>query len=107
VVLWLTVEGVRLALDGYANRIRAGQEPPVDRLHAQFIEKGGRFYVCPICFSDRQLDESDLVQNAELQGATPLMDFAGHGARRSTTEELRAPSSAPSTSTHRQGDKGQ
>jgi uncharacterized protein len=80
VVLWLTVEGVRLALDGYANRIRAGQEPPVDRLHAQFIEKRGRFYVCPICFSERQLDESDLVQNAELQGATPLMDFVGDGA---------------------------
>jgi uncharacterized protein len=80
VVLWLSVEGVRLALDGYADRIRAAKEPPVDRLHAQFIEKGGRFYVCPVCFNERELDESDLVQNAELKGATPLIDFAAEGA---------------------------
>lgn len=80
VVMWLTVEGVRLALQGYADRIRAQQDPPVERLHAQFIEKGGRFYVCPICFNERELDPGELVEGAELQGATPLMDFAGDGA---------------------------
>jgi predicted peroxiredoxin len=80
VVMWLTSEGVRLALKGYVDPIRAGQEPPVERVHAQFIEKGGRFYVCPICFGERGLDESELVENAELKGATPLMEFAGDGA---------------------------
>jgi predicted peroxiredoxin len=80
VVMWLTSEGVRLALKGYVDPIRAGQEPPVERVHAQFIEKGGRFYVCPICFNERELDESELVENAELKGATPLMEFAGDGA---------------------------
>jgi predicted peroxiredoxin len=80
VVMWLTSEGVRLALDGYVDPIREGQEPPVKRVHDQFIEKGGRFYVCPICFNERELDESQLVANAELKGATPLMEFAGDGA---------------------------
>ena len=80
VVMWLTSEGVRLALAGYVDPIREGQEPPVNRLHDQFIEKGGRFYVCPICFTDRGLDESELVENAELKGASPLMEFAGDGA---------------------------
>ena len=80
VVMWLTAEGVRLALRGYAERIRAGQDPPVERVHAQFIEKGGHFYVCPICFNERDLDEGELVESAELQGATPLMQFAGDGA---------------------------
>jgi uncharacterized protein len=42
VVMWLSSDGVRLALRGYADRIRAGQEPPVGRVHAQFIEKGLR-----------------------------------------------------------------
>jgi len=55
-------------------------EPPVERLHAQFIEKSGRFYVCPICFNERELDAAELVENAELQGATPLMEFARDGA---------------------------
>jgi predicted peroxiredoxin len=80
VVMWLTSEGVRLALRGYADPIRESQEPPVKRVHDQFIEKGGRFFVCPVCFNDRELDASELVDNAELQGATPLMEFAGNGA---------------------------
>jgi predicted peroxiredoxin len=80
VVMWLTVEGVRLALRGYVDPIREGMEPPIRRLHEQFIEKGGRFYVCPICFNERDLDQSDLVPGAELQGATPLMEFAADGA---------------------------
>lgn len=80
VVLWLTSEGVRLGLNGYADGIRADMDPPVSRVHAQFIEKGGRFYVCPICFKERELDDSELVQNAELKGATPLMQFVGDGA---------------------------
>jgi predicted peroxiredoxin len=80
VLMWLTSDGVRLGLNGYADRIRADKDPPVERVHAQFIEKGGRFYVCPICFKERGLDEGELVENAELQGATPLMKFAGDGA---------------------------
>ena len=79
VVIWLSSEGVRLALRGYVDSIRADQEPPVKRVHDQFIEKGGRFYVCPICFKDRGLDEGELVQNAELKGASPLMEFAVPG----------------------------
>ena len=80
VVLWLTSDGVRLGIRGYADLVRADKEPPIERLHAQFIEKGERFYVCPICFNERSLDDAELVENAELKGATPLMEFAGDGA---------------------------
>ena len=80
VVLWLTSDGVRLGIRGYADPIRADKDPPIERLHAQFIEKGGRFYVCPICFTERSLSEDELVENAELKGASPLMEFAGDGA---------------------------
>ena len=80
VVMWLTSDGVRLGLRGYADGIRTEMDPPGERLHAQFIEKGGHFYVCPICFKERSLDASELVENAELKGATPLMEFAGDGA---------------------------
>jgi uncharacterized protein len=80
VVMWLTSDGVRLGTRGYADGIRADKDPPAERLHSQFIEKGGQFYVCPICFKERDLSEGDLVENAELKGASPLMDFAGDGA---------------------------
>jgi uncharacterized protein len=36
--------------------------------------------VCPICFGERHLDAAELVDNAELKGATPLMEFAADGA---------------------------
>src|SRR5919202_3840384 len=80
VVMWLTSEGVRLATNGYVDDIRVDKEPPVERVHSQFIEKGGRFYVCPVCFNERSLDEGELVENAELKGATPLIEYAGEGA---------------------------
>jgi predicted peroxiredoxin len=80
VVMWLTSDGVRLATDGYVDPIREEKEPPVHRVHDQFIEKGGRFFVCPICFNERDLNGSDLVRNAELKGASPLMEFVGDGA---------------------------
>jgi predicted peroxiredoxin len=35
VVLWLTSEGVRLGISGYADGIRVDQDPPVARLHQQ------------------------------------------------------------------------
>jgi len=79
VVLWLTSEGVRLGLQGYADGIRTDKDPPAARLHRQFIEKGGRFFVCPICFNERALDEAQLVENAELKGASPLMEFETPG----------------------------
>jgi predicted peroxiredoxin len=80
VVMWLTSDGVRLAIDGYVDDIRADKDPPVKRVHDQFIEKGGRFFVCPVCFGERDLDEGALVENAEIKGASPLMEFAGDGA---------------------------
>jgi predicted peroxiredoxin len=80
VVMWLTSEGVRLALEGYVDPIRERQEPPVRRVHDQFVEKGGRFFVCPVCFKDRELDDGQLVANAQLKGASALMEFAGDGA---------------------------
>jgi predicted peroxiredoxin len=81
VVMWLTSDGVRLATNGYVAPMREEMEPPVQRVHDQFAEKGGRFYVCPVCFNERDdVSESDLVENAELKGATPLMEFTGDGA---------------------------
>lgn len=80
VVMWLTSEGVRLAIRGYVDPIRKEMDPPVQRVHGQFIEKGGRFFVCPVCFNERELDAGELEENAELKGATPLMEFAEGGA---------------------------
>jgi predicted peroxiredoxin len=90
VVMWLTAKGVRLALNGYGERIRADQDPPVKRVHAQFIDKGGRFYVCPICFNERHLDQDDL---GGLQ--VRRQPAAAQGVGRRHGDPQRPPSGGP------------
>ena len=78
--IWLTKEAVRLALGGYAQGIGRDGCPPVPKLLDQFSEGGGELLPCPICFTARKLDESDLVPNARLTGATPMFEWVGDGA---------------------------
>ena len=77
VVMFLTKEAVRLALEGVAEAVACDGCPPVSRLFEQYASNGGEFFVCPICFSARKLDESELVANAQLGGATPLWEWIG------------------------------
>lgn len=80
VLMFLTKEAVRLGLPGYADAIESAGSPPVERLFGQFSEAGGELLVCPICFNARRLDESALVSNARIGGATPLWEWIGDEA---------------------------
>jgi predicted peroxiredoxin len=77
VTMFLTKEAVRLALPGYGNAVACEGCPPLARLLQQYADGGGELLVCPICFSARQLDDSELVANAKLGGATPLWEWIG------------------------------
>lgn len=77
VTMFLTKEAVRLALPGYANATACDGCPPVARLLEQFAEGNGQLLVCPVCFTARKLDESELAANARLGGATPLWEWIG------------------------------
>lgn len=77
VTMFLTKEAVRLALPGYANATACDGCPPVARLLEQFTAGDGQLLVCPVCFNARKLDESHLMPNARLGGATPLWDWIG------------------------------
>jgi predicted peroxiredoxin len=80
VIFFLTKEAVRLGLPGYADAIESAGAPPVARLFQQFADGGGELLVCPICFKARGLDESELVDNARIGGATPLWEWIGDDA---------------------------
>jgi predicted peroxiredoxin len=80
VTVFLTKEAVRLALPGFADGIACDGCPPLSRLFEQYAEAGGELLVCPICFTARKLDESNLVANARIGGATPLWEWIGDGA---------------------------
>ena len=43
-------------------------------------QAGGRYYVCPICFTARNLSPAALIGGAELQGTIPLWAWIGDEA---------------------------
>jgi predicted peroxiredoxin len=77
VAMFLTKEAVRLALPDYAQGVACDGCPPLARLVEQYADGGGELLVCPVCFKARQLDESALVANAKLAGATPMLEWIG------------------------------
>ena len=80
VAMFLTKEAVRLGLPGTAAGVACEGCPPLDRLYEQYVDAGGEFLVCPYCFSARKLEEEELVPNARIAGATPLLEWMGDGA---------------------------
>jgi predicted peroxiredoxin len=80
VAMFLTKEAVRIGLPGYTEAVACEGCPPLSRLFQQYADGGGELLVCPICFNARKLDESALVANARLAGATPLWGWIGEGA---------------------------
>jgi predicted peroxiredoxin len=78
--IWLTKDAVRLALADQARGEACDGCPPLERLFGQFADGGGELLVCPVCFNARSLDESQLVSNATIAGASPLHDWIGEGA---------------------------
>ena len=75
--MFLTKDAVHLGLTGKAEGVACDGCPPLERLFQQYADGGGELLVCPICFSARKLDESELVANARLAGATPLWEWIG------------------------------
>ena len=80
VTIWLTKEAVRLALPDVAQGVACDGCPPLPTLAAQYAEAGGRMLVCPICLNARKLSEDDLIDAAQLGGATPLWQWIDEGA---------------------------
>jgi predicted peroxiredoxin len=80
VVTFLTKEAVRLGVAGTAEAVACDGCPPLAQLFETYAEAGGQLFVCPICFKSRKLDESGLVANARIAGATPLWEWIGDAA---------------------------
>ena len=79
-LMWLTKDGVHIATVGYADGITVPGAPSINDLHAEYIERGGRFYACPVCVKSRGLENAELVQGAEVKGVPSLLEFTQGGA---------------------------
>ena len=78
-VVFLSVEGVRLAVKGNADGIAESGFAPLRDLMANFVAGGGKIYVCSPCFKKRGLDETALVPGAVIVGGAKLVEFMSTG----------------------------
>src|SRR3954449_10798058 len=76
-LMFLTKEAVRVALDGVAVGVACDGCPPLPDLIKRYEAAGGRYYVCPVCFNSKKLDEAKLIEGAEVQGTVPMWNWIG------------------------------
>jgi predicted peroxiredoxin len=76
-LMFLSKEAVRLAIPGVAVGTACDGCPPLPELMARYEKAGGRYFACPICFNARQLDQGNLLPNAELNGTVPMWQWIG------------------------------
>ena len=76
-LVFLSIEGVRLAQPGFADDIHEEGFLPLKDLIANFVQAGGKIYVCSPCFKKRKLDENSLVSGAVIVGGAKLVEFMG------------------------------
>lgn len=79
-MVFLSIEGVRLATDGYADDVQEAGFQPLKKLMDDFTANGGKVYVCSPCFKKRTLDENKLVPGATIVGGAKLVEFLSEGA---------------------------
>ena len=79
-IVFLSVEGVRLSQQGYADDIHEEGFAPLKDLMTNFATSGGKILTCSPCFKRRKLDENKLVPGAVIVGGAKLVEFLSDGA---------------------------
>ena len=79
-LVFLSVEAVRLAQQGYADDIHEEGFAPLKDLMGNFAASGGKIYVCSPCFKRRKLDDQKLVDGAVIVGGAKLVEFLSEGS---------------------------
>jgi len=79
-LMWLTKDGIKVATDGFAATVNVPNAPAIADLHTEYVEKGGRFYACPVCVKTRGMEDAVWTKGAEVKGAPSVYEFTEGGA---------------------------
>jgi uncharacterized protein involved in oxidation of intracellular sulfur len=64
---------VHLAQKGYADHmLPGGGFPPLKKLMSDFVQLGGKIWVCVPCIKERNIEVEDLIEGAETTAAGKL-----------------------------------
>lgn len=79
-LVFLSIDGVRISQEGYADDIHEEGFAPLKELMNNFVEAGGKIWACSPCFAKRKLDPNALVPGATIVGGAKLVEFLSDGA---------------------------
>jgi predicted peroxiredoxin len=74
VLVWLTLDAVKLASNTGPNGLQSKSFPSIDELLKTFADNGGEIGVCPPCAKTHDLTEDDLTENANFMGAAAFLE---------------------------------
>lgn len=78
-VVFLSTEGVRLAVDGYADDIHEPGFAPLKQLVGDFTANGGKIWACSPCIKKRKLEDAKFVPGVEIVGGARAVEFLSGG----------------------------
>ncbi|MDQ3544329.1 MAG: DsrE family protein [Actinomycetota bacterium] len=79
-LMWLTKDGINVATKGFCDTVSVDGAPSISDLHKEYVDKGGRFYACPVCVKTRGMENAVWTDGAEVKGAPSLYEFTAGGA---------------------------
>ncbi len=77
----LTIEGVWIATQGYADGLQANGFAPLCDLMHQFVASGGELWVCGACAKPRNITPEQLIDKAQIIGAATAVEALVAGAQ--------------------------
>jgi predicted peroxiredoxin len=79
-VVLLTIEGVWLATEGYADQVHHEGFQPAQEVIGSFIGNGGQVWACGACTKPRGITDADLIPGAKIVTAANVVEYMAQGA---------------------------
>src|SRR5688572_5769922 len=73
-IIFLTVEGVRLATKGYAEGVNKEGFTPLKEIMNSFIANGGKIWCCGACTKPRGITDVASIEGAKIVTAANLVE---------------------------------
>jgi len=73
--LWVTAQGVKIAIKGKAGEVPSISFPPLAELLESFLEAGGKLGVCPPCGKTHGVTDDNMVEGATWVGGAALIEL--------------------------------
>jgi uncharacterized protein len=72
-IVLLTIEGVWLATNGYADSIHHTGMPPLREVIDSLLDGGGQIWACGACTKPRGITDEDLIEGARIISAADFV----------------------------------